>query len=415
MIIVNCAILISQESNNYKYKKSRIYHSIIIQPIEYSLKGASDSIMVNFLFRIHHDELLFINENNTPKAKLNYSIALRNDENIIIKRYTYNDTLYSSNSNTVNNNLYYFKNINLLISNKNYKYEVEIDQKERSNLYNKKGIIEEFDGYRKNNGIGNLIYTYTYNDKLFASVLDSSFDFRTEGLSFYIPIYNPASKQYKFNITSIPPTKNIGFNINQQTNITDEASLIDEILSLNNLGNNEIQLIKNNDSPINYLKIDLKNYNLYPGNYILRIDNKSYKFSIEYLEQPSSLKNIDFAIKALNLILNSEEEKKLQDTEDKYKFIFNYFKPLDTSPKTLYNEAMNEYFRRVDYAYINYSDFNEKNGFLTPRGRIYILYGLPEDVELENNPNYSIERWIYSKINKEFEFEIKNGLYRLLK
>ena len=51
----------------------------------------------------------------------------------------------------------------------------------------------------------------------------------------------------------------------------------------------------------------------------------------------------------------------------------------DPTPGTPANEAMLEYFRRIDFANKNYRSYAE--GWLTDMGRIYIVYGPPDRVE----------------------------------
>ena len=78
---------------------------------------------------------------------------------------------------------------------------------------------------------------------------------------------------------------------------------------------------------------------------------------------------------------------------------------------------MEEYFRRVNYANREYSNFNE-GGWLSDRGRILIKFGYPDDIErhpyeLDSVP-YVI--WRYYSLRKVFVFADRSGFgdYRLL-
>ena len=67
---------------------------------------------------------------------------------------------------------------------------------------------------------------------------------------------------------------------------------------------------------------------------------------------------------------------------------------------------MAEYFNRADYAFFNFKTIYEKDGAKTDRGKIYILYGAPDDVKnTMNEKGEAQEIWIYHKLRKQFTFE----------
>ncbi len=63
------------------------------------------------------------------------------------------------------------------------------------------------------------------------------------------------------------------------------------------------------------------------------------------------------------------------DLRDRYR---EFWVALDPTPGTAKNEAMEEYFRRVDYANKKFRSYTE--GWLTDMGRIYIVYGDPDRI-----------------------------------
>ena len=56
------------------------------------------------------------------------------------------------------------------------------------------------------------------------------------------------------------------------------------------------------------------------------------------------------------------------------------FRSQDPTPGTFENEAKNEFYRRVAVANHNFS-FLFGNGWRTDRGRIYIMYGQPDQID----------------------------------
>jgi len=104
----------------------------------------------------------------------------------------------------------------------------------------------------------------------------------------------------------------------------------------------------------------------------------------------------------------SEEEKKvfkdLQTDEEREKFIEQFWIRRDTDPRTPDNEFKEEHYRRIAYA-------NERfpsgiPGWKTDRGRIYITFGQP--AEIESHPSggsYQREYWEGGGTTSTFPFE----------
>ena len=63
---------------------------------------------------------------------------------------------------------------------------------------------------------------------------------------------------------------------------------------------------------------------------------------------------------------------------------------------------MKSYFRRVELANLYFSSFKE--GWKTDRGMIYLIFGLPDEVSL----NDSNETWHYNNTRARFTF-VKSG------
>lgn len=95
---------------------------------------------------------------------------------------------------------------------------------------------------------------------------------------------------------------------------------------------------------------------------------------------------------------------------------FAFWKKMDPTPGTVWNERMVEYFRRVDDAREAYRSVIENDGVFTARGRIHILYGPPEETARALSPDGApLETWRYPSIGKKFVFidRGRNGGYEL--
>ncbi len=148
---------------------------------------------------------------------------------------------------------------------------------------------------------------------------------------------------------------------------------------------------------------------------VLAITQRSIKHNetlISFLEE-----DIDKAIKMLRYIATETELDKISNAktdELKREKLSLFWKELDPTPNTVYNEAMNEYYQRIKYANEQFKSYTE--GWLTDMGMVYVVLGPPIQVEKQsssgNNVQYRL--WQYSG-NRTFLFADKNGFgnYRL--
>lgn len=77
---------------------------------------------------------------------------------------------------------------------------------------------------------------------------------------------------------------------------------------------------------------------------------------------------------------DSENYEKLQNIESKRKFLFDFWKMRDQIPETTRNEFKEEYLERVRFVEQRYKTF-VKRGVKTERGRVYLQYGEPDEVD----------------------------------
>jgi len=82
----------------------------------------------------------------------------------------------------------------------------------------------------------------------------------------------------------------------------------------------------------------------------------------------------------------------------------------DPSPGTERNEALDEHLDRIRYVTENFSGNQE--GWRTDRGKVYIAYGRPDDIETKIDPQTQGEYqiWHYYIENRTFVFFDRFGL-----
>ena len=141
-------------------------------------------------------------------------------------------------------------------------------------------------------------------------------------------------------------------------------------------------------------------------------------------------------IKDVDPILTPEERAawaKLKTDDEREQFIGIFWHHRDTNPDTEENEYKEEYYERVAYADEHFS--SGKPGRMTDRGRIYIKFGKPDEIESHpsggryerpsyegggSTTTYPFEKWFYryvpnvrSGVELEFVDPTGSGEYRL--
>lgn len=94
-----------------------------------------------------------------------------------------------------------------------------------------------------------------------------------------------------------------------------------------------------------------------------------------------------------------EKFSKLSGVDGKREFLFNFWNGRDRNPSTPENEFFYDYLQRVESANQRFTSM-QKAGWKTDRGRVFILYGEPSEIErypnqIESRP---YEIWYYNDI-----------------
>jgi len=145
---------------------------------------------------------------------------------------------------------------------------------------------------------------------------------------------------------------------------------------------------------------------------------KQTQFSVNYYGLPTSIQDINQAIEQLSIIADKKdihEMIQLSSTEKEKAFI-KFWDKIFPSPDETVNGKMIEYYQRANYAKEQFG--NGRIGWKTDRGRIYIIYGKPSEVErhafVDQEAPYEI--WYYNHLKRRFIFKDEHGFgdYRLV-
>lgn len=144
----------------------------------------------------------------------------------------------------------------------------------------------------------------------------------------------------------------------------------------------------------------------------------------------------DWLDKDVTYIITDEERKafkKLATDDEREKFIEEFWRRRDPDPDTDENEFKEEYYERIAYANEHFA--SGIPGWKTDRGRIWIMYGKPDELESHpsggtydrpsyegggNTSTYPFETWFYrylpgvgSGVEIEFVDPTGSGEYRI--
>lgn len=151
------------------------------------------------------------------------------------------------------------------------------------------------------------------------------------------------------------------------------------------------------------------------------LDNEKDYLASEY--KTMSLEKLDDEYNKAQYIRTSDETntyEKLKNLDEKRKFMFHFWKKRRYDPNSPANTFKLDYYKRINEANLYYKQgFME--GWKTDRGRIYVTYGKPSEIETHPNESDSkaYEIWTFSNVQGGAkcvfaEYELGTGMYHLV-
>lgn len=183
-----------------------------------------------------------------------------------------------------------------------------------------------------------------------------------------------------------------------------------------------IELTKNDDG-LSYALISVPNESFPNSRFriVLKADSvekplASMDVASRWFDMPISLLNLDIAISKLRFITDDRTVRDMSrgSTAEKERRFREFWEERDPTPDTEFNELMAEYYRRIDFAFQNYTT-PETRGFDSDQGKTYIRMGPPTNIRRQfptNGPTREI--WEYP--NQMIIFEAASGFgdYRIV-
>ena len=116
--------------------------------------------------------------------------------------------------------------------------------------------------------------------------------------------------------------------------------------------------------------------------------------------------DFDATLEVLGLIANQKELEPLRAAApaDRPAAWAKFWAARDPDPNTIENEALTQHLERVQYAVRHYSQFGP--GWRSDRGRVYIRFGAPEQIDtaMDQRAQGEYEIWRYYSQNRTFVF-----------
>ncbi len=135
-------------------------------------------------------------------------------------------------------------------------------------------------------------------------------------------------------------------------------------------------------------------------------------FTVRWQGEPASPSDLDRAVEQLRYLLPPRAFKEMQEAPmSRKKVLFDdFWASVDPSPGDDVNELLGEYYRRAEFADRRFS-WSRFAGWRSDRGRTYMLYGDPDQVERQDGDldHPAWERWSYHDSGRDFLFVDRQG------
>lgn len=361
---------------------------------------------VDIFIQVPYSEIQFVKSDKGFSAGYSITIAVfTEDKSMLLTEKTFNEKVDVSNfDQTISGSNFNLSLRSFFLSPATYLIRTEIEDKDSKQTSSSENLFVVSD-FSTGSGVSDmmLIARKTVVDgssKILPNVNRNVFSKR-DGIPFYFEVYSHVHRTVKINAKIIE-------NENTVYDST-ETVIIDS-------GKAKIFFTVNN------IELGLGNYMLQLT--VVDADNKlvgaaKKTFLSRWQGVPSSIKDLDKAVKQLVYIATEDEIDKIDETQnrdEKIKAYLEFWKTKDPTPQTEDNPIFDEYYRRVAYSNEKFSHYTE--GWRTDRGMVFIILGVPDNVDRHpfefNTKPYEI--WEYYDLNRQFVFVDETGFgdYRLI-
>ena len=189
-------------------------------------------------------------------------------------------------------------------------------------------------------------------------------------------------------------------------------------------GDTVLYYMRKHDKPgsSSFNSVEMSIQDLAPGSYELQITvsdlgtgtsaTSSKRFTVLESYLTLAYNEYEKAVRQLRYIASEREMRVLRRAEEdeRLRLFRQFWMSRDPTPTTKRNEALIEYYRRIDYANEQFR-VPQLEGWATDRGMVYITLGLPDLVERDEFSAYSkpVEIWVYNTVRLRLVFVDEAG------
>jgi len=404
LLLFIVSISFAQVKHSRQNDKGDFLPRFFIDLASYTSQDSGKSKLDVFI-KVPHSNIQFLKTHNRFKANYSLIVSLYDDDEKLKLEKLWNEKVETGNFNqTVSKTSFNFSYKSFVIEPGQYKFVCRLEDMEsrKYSTYEQKINIRTF---KDSIDISDLVivsdFTETPKGTKIIPNISNLVTSRDTSLSFFYEIYSNKYREVK-----------ISYTISNRDN---ESLYVKEYDHIANEGKNEI------NEKLSKITFTLGEYNLEIK--ISDADNNVIKgtrkeFASKLFGFPSSIKDLDLAVKQMQYIASPSDVDYIENSEnyiiklDKY---LAYWKGIDPSPNTVENETLNEYYRRVKYADVNFKGYFR--GWKSDMGMVYITLGPPDQVtrrpfQMDSKP---YEIWDYYSLNRSFVFvdQTNFGDYRL--
>lgn len=403
-----CPIIFGQNNFFSRREIPVIRPEVQTQFLIHKIQG---NYQITYLYKIPFSRIQFEKVNDHFESQFELTIEVTNKDNKLVKREFVKDKIISYNfDETISNKKFLENFVSLLLNPDTYTFQIIFEDKLTNRQRPQKPLTLELNDSTKKYSpilIEQKIYQDGNSEKLIAANFSGCIPFSKE-------FYNMIILSDKFE-----NNKNYTVKFFQSDSLYFDRKLMAKTLGIPKFEkqNDFVTISFDSSLTLNGLVLNDVNKNLEEGFYSVKIfsdDEKeleSFKVDVKWFNKPFSLADADFALEMISFIESENSYSNLlKSSLSSEELLKQYWKSKDPTPKTSFNELMEVFYERVDYAESNFRNLSGVSGAKTDRGRIYIVNGNPDRIERGVNYDGKItETWYYENPKRIFIFVDKRG------
>lgn len=403
-----CPIILGQ--NNFNSRKE----IPVIRPevqTQFLIHKIQSNFRITYLYKIPFSRIQFEKVNDHFESQFELTIEVKNKNDKLVKREFVKDKIISFNfDETISNKKFLENFVTLSLNADTYTFQIIFEDKLTNRQRPQKPLtIELNDSTKKYSPIlvEQIIYQNGSSDKFVVANFSGSIPFSKE-------LYNMIIISDKFE-----SNQNYSVKFFKSDSLYFAKKIMTRTLGIPKFEKQDDVVTVSFDSSfiLNSLILGDVNKNLEEGLYSVKIyseDEKeldSFQVYVKWFNKPFSLADADFALEMISFIESEKSYNNLMKSSlPSEELLKQFWKTKDPTPNTSFNELMEVFYERVDFAESNFRNLSGVSGAKTDRGRVYIVNGSPDSIERGVNYNSKItETWYYENPKRIYIFVDKRG------